>query len=340
MTAVLIADWLGRGGIAQTAQAWAEAVDPTGGAARVVTRGGREIAGGVVDGIDGRYGGLRGHERLTREIALRIRNERPATVVIQNFLVPALDQRVHAAARAVGAKVVFVVHDDRLHARTAGTHVGLRRLVERADVVVAHSRFVADRVSDRVRRPVEVVPLPAPVALLRAGMGTAAVGKQASLLALHFGVVKRAYKGGATFAALAEAGVDEWSFASIGAGARPAAGIVAVNRFLHPADLVATVAAADAVVLPYRFATQSGAVVLAQALRRVVVVSAVGGIVEQVENSDTGLLVPAGAPLDAWRAALAVAGDPLERDRIGDAAAHCVAAAQEVFAHEVRELVR
>ncbi|HVN79690.1 MAG TPA: glycosyltransferase [Terriglobia bacterium] len=68
---------------------------------------------------------------------------------------------------------------------------------------------------------------------------------------------------------------------------------VTFNPHYIPNEEVETFfAAADLVVVPYVSATQSGIVQLAFGFRKPVVVGAVGGIPEVVENGETGYLVP------------------------------------------------
>ncbi len=57
-------------------------------------------------------------------------------------------------------------------------------------------------------------------------------------------------------------------------------------------------AAADAVVLPYTSATQSGIVQVAYGFNRPVIATMVGGLPEIVEHGQTGLLVPPGDPTE------------------------------------------
>ncbi len=66
-------------------------------------------------------------------------------------------------------------------------------------------------------------------------------------------------------------------------------------RYLAMGDLGALVARADVVVFPYRSATASGALSLAQSLGRPAVATAVGGLGDDIEDGVTGWLV---APQD------------------------------------------
>jgi glycosyltransferase involved in cell wall biosynthesis len=334
----LIVDWLGRGGIAQTAAEWQAAIPES----IVVTRSGRELDGAGIDGVAVPGGGVRAHLALTRAVAARILDRKPAVVVIHNFLVPAIDRRVHRAARRVGARVVFVVHDHRLHSRLAGTGAGLRPLLRTADVLVAHSEHVRSALAASTGRSVRALPLPLFRSIVAAaGRAESVVGHgEGALLAVHFGVVKRGYKGAAVIQSLGRSGVDGWTFAVAGVGATASPGVRGVDRFLDPAELAATVRGADALLLPYTFATQSGAVSLAQAFGRVAVASAVGGIPEQIDDGTTGVLVDAGAPPAAWAEVLAGLRDGDRRARIGAAAAQAAVERDERFRVLVREVVR
>lgn len=68
------------------------------------------------------------------------------------------------------------------------------------------------------------------------------------------------------------------------AGSTP--GFELVDRFLEDEEFDAWIAAADAVVLPYRRSWSSGALARAQAIGTLAVVSAVGGLPEQASGSD------------------------------------------------------
>ena len=179
-----------------------------------------------------------------------------------------------------------------------------------------HTHFVADAVAAYAgRAAVDVVPLP-PQSLGRDGRSVLEP-VAARHTAINFGVVGRGYKGADVVCDLAASGVDGWRFAIVGVGApTDRAGVTGVDRFVPAPDLAATVEASTAALLPYRSASQSGAVVLAQSLGTVPVVSGVGGVLEQVTDGVDGLLLSPDASLDAWRAALdrvAVDHDALSR---------------------------
>ncbi len=101
------------------------------------------------------------------EAAHQIRDHTPEVVVVQNYVAPVLEGPVFAAARDIGARVVIVVHDHRLHTAKAGTRSGLRRELRRADVVVTHTEFVARGVREYSgRQDIVVVPHPVQVGML------------------------------------------------------------------------------------------------------------------------------------------------------------------------------
>ncbi|MDP8938112.1 MAG: glycosyltransferase family 4 protein [Actinomycetota bacterium] len=331
MSGVLLVDWLGRGGIAQATACWAAELQRAGRTVQVVTRGGRELSdlvGGVVGAGDGERH-VAAHRAVVREAVEVIRSQRPAVVVVQNYVLPSLERPVYGAAAAVGARLVVVVHDHRLHTLLAGNRVGLRGNLRRADVVAAHSAFVARSLRGVSPHPVHVLPLSLHDVLFTPHPAPRRPGPGADRSAIHFGILRRRYKGTGLVAQLAGDGVPGWRFTLVGAGA-PARlpGAVTVSRFTEAGELLQLVGNADAAVLPYSMATQSGAVALAQALGTVPVASAVGGIPEQIVDGETGRLVPAGAGPDAWRAVLEdLATDPARlQEMAGRARAHARAA--------------
>lgn len=342
MSGVVLVDWLGRGGIAQATACWATELAHAGRQVQLVTRGGRELSALVPGAIgvgEGR-GQLAAHREVAEAAADVIRAERPHTVVVQNYVLPLLEQPVYRAAHDVGTRLIVVIHDHRLHTVRAGNRIGLRRNLAGADVVAAHSHFVADGVRRLRGGEVTVLPLQINPADARQGLPVASRAPREDCLAIHFGVLKRRYKGTGLVADLASGGVDGWRFALVGAGA-PASlpGVVTVPRFAESDELHEMVADADVAVLPYSKATQSGAVALAQELGTVPVASAVGGIPEQIVDGETGRLVPAGAGPDQWRAILRELGaDRGWLEAMGKAAQAYAVATQAAFRSEILAL--
>jgi len=299
----LIVDWLGQGGIFQTSRAWARVLADAGQEPTVLTRGGGEPFGADrVRPVTGRSVKIAAHAELVRAAAAEIRDRSPRVVVVQNYLVPVLEVPVMRAARAVGARLVLVVHNDRPHSLFAGASAGLGALLRAADVVVTHSRYVAERLPPSAH-DVHVVEHPVPLGLVELAVDPPPEKPGTPLTALTFGVLKRKYKGTSVIGDLARAGVEGWRFVAAGVGApsaEAADGLESVPGFIPAERLVSMVQAADVCLLPYRHATQSGAVVLAQSLGTPVVASAVGGIPEQVIDHVNGRLVPAEAAPELW----------------------------------------
>lgn len=310
---VLLVDWLGRGGIAQTTAAWSRELGRSGIQHTVVTRPGRELTGSHVVPLPTTGSRLRQHVRVVRSAVRQISHHRPDVVVVQNHVLPPVEIAVDRAARRCGAAVVRVVHDHVLHSRAAGTQLALDRALRSADVVVAHSSFVASNVERRTGRRVSVMPLPSMWSGDADPVHLPAELRGRDPVALQFGVVHRAYKGADTTAGLAAAGVPPWHFALLGVGAARAPGLLAIDRYLGSDELAAAIASSAVSLFPYRHATQSGGVSLAQSLGSVVLAAAVGGIPEQVAHGVDGLLIEAGSDLDDWIRALAELADPERR---------------------------
>ncbi len=341
---VVMVEWLGRGGFAHTAEAWVREARARGLAPTVVTRAGRELALAVPDAVvaGGRGGPVVSHVAVVSRAMRVVRAEAPGTVVLHGSVVPQLELQVVRAAHHAGSRVVLVAHESAIARRSPGATPALAALVRGADVVVAHSRFVAGELTQLTgRRDIRVVPLPLLLGLLdHVGMSSSVLAPTDEAVALHFGHLHRGYKGSATVLRLAKRGVPGWHFALVGKGApQTTDGIETVGRFLDASELVATVAGSDATVLPYSRASQSGAIVLAQALGTVAIASAVGGIPEQIDHGVTGWLVAPDAPDGVWLEALAALTDPAERHRIATAARTAVHAAHAEFVSAIIELL-
>lgn len=342
MRAVVI-DWLGRGGIAQTSAVWARELRRFGVEVVVVTRPGRDLRSDVeVSAVatGGSIGRVISHRSVVHAAEDVIMRARPDVVVVQNYLLPFLEARVFDAAQSVGALVAFVIHDHRLHTWQAGMRWGLRKNLVRADMVLAHSGFVARNLADLGEVEVEIVPLPRVVGALASTdpVPLLPAGQDGDRLALHFGVVKRGYKGVEVIQAMSAEGLPGWRFGCVGVGSPVGSpGLSAIPRFLTEGELAAVVAASDVSLLPYRLATQSGAVALAQSVGSVPIASAVGGIPEQIRHGETGLLVAPGAPASDWLSLLRGIGSA-DLARMGRAAEQQSHRSHEAFVSAVAKM--
>jgi glycosyltransferase involved in cell wall biosynthesis len=303
---VLLVDWLPRGGITQTTDAWRRVAQAAGLEVRVAGRAGDELHPDIA--VDRRLptkaGAVDAHVRLVRRAIAAVRALRPRTVYVQHTWAPSIERRLLEAVAAAGSRTVLAVHNAEPHERLAGLRTGLDRLLDAADVVVAHSDFVAGQLGPR---PVVRLPLPELVSVTRA---PAVPVPDLALLpgrrrAVAFGVLRRGYKGGDALPALAAALDADWEMVAAGAGGRPRARVRTLDAYLSPGELRWLVESADAAVLPYRAASQSGAVMIAQSLGCPPVVSAVGGIPEQVVDGETGVLVHRDADPAEWADAVA-----------------------------------
>jgi len=348
-TRLLMVDWLGRGGIAQSTEAWALELGARSYDVDVVTRPGRELGDGLVGVHRARpaRGRVAAHRAVADAAAYRIRETVPNWVVVQNYVVPVLEQPVFRAAREVGSGVVVVVHDHRLHTWAAGTHRGLRKNLRAADLLVTHSHFVAEHVARATgRNDVVVLPLPVPIGMLwHARVVPPALADQddGALWCAHFGILNRAYKGTDLVTRLAAETPPRWRFVLLGTGAersRLRADVVTIGDFVPPGDLVGAVSATDVTLAPYRVASQSAVVVLAHALGSVPLATAVGGIPEQVTDGIDGVLVNPSADMAAWREALDDLGDDDHRKQLAVAGEARAWADHEAFVNGAVEALR
>lgn len=339
---VLLVDWLGRGGIAQTSEAWVSELERAGQPVLVATRPNRELAASSGVPVALGAGRLQAHRSVADAAVRAIEKYAPTAVVIQNYVVPAIEWRVYRAAQRADARVILVVHDHRLHSRLAGNHIGLNRCIGAASTVVAHTDFVARALAASSGRS-DIVRLPLPVQLgmlARPQPEEPPTGAGLGLLAVHFGTLQRGYKGTSLIVELAAMRVDGWRFSLIGPGA-PAVvpGAQVIPGFIDGGALVSAVSHSHATLLPYSFASQSGAIVLAQALGSVVITTSVGGLPEQVTDGVDGCLLPVGAPAAAWRGALEGLTDAPAREAITEVARQRVWGDHARFAEMVKQLV-
>jgi glycosyltransferase involved in cell wall biosynthesis len=212
----------------------------------------------------------------------------------------------------------------------------VRRLAERMDGVVVHTRHGARLLAelgvpagrvrviphgafDHLTRQRAEEPLPPELAAVR------------DPIVLCFGTV-RPYKG---VDVLIEAfrqvrGAELWVVGRPLKGsmepyhrlARAAPGRVRfVTRYVGEAQIPAFFRRADLVVLPHRSVDQSGVLYVALAFGKAIVMSAVGGFEEAVQDHGVGRLVPPGDPDGLAAAVSELLEDPAERAELGQRAA-------------------
>ncbi|MCL4309988.1 MAG: glycosyltransferase family 4 protein [Actinomycetota bacterium] len=272
--------------------------------------------------------------------------ERPAVVHYQYFLkFPAVEAILLNLQRRTGARLIFTAHDWLPH-NPRFYHAALfRRIYRLFDRIIVHSpsgfRFLASELGVDPRK-LDVIPhghygffgtdskLTAAVARERLGLDPD------RFWFLFFGRIDP-HKGlDAALRALAVTGAGD------DGGPKPPGLIVAGDPGPHSLepyrkligelgleDRVSMHAghvpvpeiqvyfrAADAVVLPYRESSTSGIAHVAMGFAKPVVATAVGGLVDVIEDGVTGLLVPAGDDQQLAAAMERIAGEAETRARL------------------------
>lgn len=211
------------------------------------------------------------------------------------------------------AHTLLLAHNIRPHEPQPGERLLTRWLLNRYDGIIVESGTVRDDLL-ALKPDARYVQVPHPVhrlfecSLTQAEARTV-LGLPTSAPLLFFGHV-RPYKGlGLLLEAMAhvvralpsihllvagEFYVDrrhyERQIAALGLGT----GVTLVDHFVPHEQVGMYFVAADLIVLPYLHATQSGIVPIAAYHERPVVVTAVGGLPEQVVDGETGYVVPPG----------------------------------------------
>ena len=238
----------------------------------------------------------------------------------------------------MGIPVVFMVHDaevhpgDRFH---AAVHLQ-RRLLRMSDGVITLTDFVARKVMSRTSlagKALVTIPHPAfdfaDLALPSPKLPNAVA--EGPLRLLLAGRLKR-YKGlqllaDALKSVLSDAKVavrvvgaarDQKEIASLAS----VPGVEFDLGWKSERDLFAYIDSADAVVLPYIEASQSGIAPMSFKRGRPVIATAVGGLPEQIRDGVTGLLAEAGSAESLAAAINRLAQDRVLLRRLGENALH------------------
>jgi glycosyltransferase involved in cell wall biosynthesis len=235
---------------------------------------------------------------IVRELARRIAALRP-DIAIAAHPGP-FDLVMLAALRRNQVRVVVVVHDADAHPGD-GMPMRLwlqRKLIRRADAVVALSDHVATRLREQgaVDRG-RLITLSHPPFTFDDMPPPRAHGGPVRLL--FFGRLL-AYKGLDLLAdAMAQLRArNAWELRIVGSGPeapeldklRTTAGVTVENRWVPEDEIGKLIAWADVVLLPYREASQSGVGPAAIGAGRSVVGTKVGGLIEQLQNAPQATL--------------------------------------------------
>jgi glycosyltransferase involved in cell wall biosynthesis len=264
-------------------------------------------------------------EHVPEMLGYRRAARRADVVHFQWLTVQPLD--VHLLPR--GRPLVLTAHDVIPREPRPGQIAATRRLMQRMDRIVVHSRSGAGRLRDELGVPEEkirVIPHGAFDHLARADAGALPPeldGADGPVI-LFFGLLRQ-YKG---IDVLLEAfrsveGAELWIAGMPRMPLEPLRQLAGprvrfVPRFIGDDEIPALFRRADVVVLPYREIDQSGVLYTALAFGKPLVLSRVGGFPELgeaarlVEPGDAGGLAAALNELVA---------DPAERERLGAAAA-------------------
>ncbi len=231
-----------------------------------------------------------------------------------------LDLEMAAALRRLGIPFLVVVHDADRHPGDGSPAQTLlqRRLLARSDGLVALSRHVADRLAQQgavAGRALLMASLPP---FVFGPLPPPPLSHGGRLRLLCFGRLLP-YKGLDLLAdALAAPGLEHGLVVRVvGQGpsspelSRLAAtpGVSVENRWVPEHEIAALIAWADAVILPYREASQSGVAAAAIAARRWVVATRVGGLVEQFRG-EAGAILCGADPGELRRAIETLLVDP------------------------------
>ena len=247
----------------------------------------------------------------------RLRELAPDLLVVtwwHPFFGPSLGTAARVARRGARPKRVFLCHNVEPHEATPVDRALAGYGLGAADGFLVHAKAEAERLAPRAKgRPVRVHPHPSYEIFHRGAPSRdearASLGVSGRVL-LFFGYV-RPYKGLADLLeALRRARTDSWDrLLVVGEFYEPReryarwlddpalrGKLTVVDRYVPNEEVGTYLAAADAVVLPYRSATGSGIAQVAFGAGVPVIATRTGGLEDVVEDGISGLLVPPSSP--------------------------------------------
>ncbi len=199
-----------------------------------------------------------------------------------------------------GVPLVLTAHDILPREGGAGRRRAQRRLYERFDALVVHSRHGRRRLTEELGVPAERVHvIPHGTLAHLAGEGEPPFDTSARVV-LFFGLL-RPYKGldvlieawrAIEGAELWIVGMPRMDIAPLRARAGP--GVRFLPRFVSDSELAGCFRRAELIVLPYREADQSGVLFTALAFGKPLLLSDVGGFPELAAETGAARVVPAG----------------------------------------------
>ena len=265
--------------------------------------------------------------------------QEPGVIHVQWALLPSLDRVFWRNWRQKGWTIVFTVHDPKPLAGSTPKLFGnyASELCREADAVIVHGQHARRELANMgvdEGRIHTIAPGPSFLgAPADRGDARRALGLAPTIpVALFFGYIKP-YKGLQVLLEslpLVKAVLGKVTLLVAGELMEPRA---RYQELISRLDLAGEVrwdegyipdrcsslyfAAADVVVLPYLEASSSGVLLNAYACSRPVIASSVGGIPEQLEDGQSGCLVPPGDPTALAAALIRVLGSSQLAERMG-----------------------
>lgn len=241
-----------------------------------------------------------------------IRKMQPDIVIVRfwiPFLAPCLGSVLRQIKRNKHSRIICIADNITPHEKRAGDKELTNYFVKPCDAFVAMSKVVENDLRLFTSKPVRLILHPlydqfgekTDPATARKQLQINFQGK----LLLFFGLVRR-YKGldlllqTMTNARIQQEGIklivagefyeDENMYRSFIEKNNLGTSVMLFNHFIPDADVKYFFSAVDAVILPYRNATQSGIAPIAYQMEKPMIVTNVGGLPDSVEDGKTGLV--------------------------------------------------